>query len=579
MPPSWISASGTLYLGASGIASIGTVVVLRQGTTWDIYSSTTQGTFPGHALGVVMGPGNTIVPGNPVTVQTFGIIPPDYYLAGGGSPGTVVANGSGGISRGSVGQILGVVDSSGFLTLEAPMVASGGGLAGPVIGQIAGYALSQSPLAQGQFWSYDAPSATLVPTFVTSQLGVYGADLAGSKASTQYVQSISGNAGLGGPVTFASSLLTPATDLYSTLGTPATFRFSTVYTQAIIGGTHASAGAGNNSVFQAENANGSANAGGDAIIAPGISGSAARSGFTRFTQGGPMTTVGVIGNTPLAPYGALWLTSTAGMSTPTSVNYAIASDGTNLIINTIGSLGSVYFLNAGNVAGAISPVASNGSLFLFGPSGGGAGTSNYALKSDGTSLWHNTVSTNGTHYFLQAGVTFASVGTSAGQPSLWLGSSAPTATNETLFTDGSTFAQLNAPTTTGQVNLGGGGSAYITVNSGGLGGYHGNGSTPASATMSLQTALIPITTGTYTLTAAQAACPMLAFYGILTGNCTVVMPQARGVFWADTTSLTYATHQVTFAYSTTTKVYGTAASGVTMLAGNALDHLYGFPGQ
>ena len=523
MPPSWISASGTLYLGASGIASIGTVVVLRQGTTWDIYSSSTQGTFPGHALGVVMGPGNTIVPGNPVTVQTFGIIPPDYYLAGGGSPGTVVANGSGGISRGSVGQVVGTVDSSGFITLQNPIVASGGGLAGPVIGQIAGYALSQSPLAQGQFWSYDAPSATLVPTFVTSQLGVYGADLAGSKASTQYVQSISGNAGLGGPVTFASSLLTPATDLYSTLGTPATFRFSTVYTQAIIGGTHASAGAGNNSLFQAENASGSANAGGDAIIAPGVSGSAARSGLVRFTQGGPVTTVGAIGNVPLLPYGALWLTSTAGMSTPSSVNYAI--------------------------------------------------------QSDGTSLWHNTVSTNGTHYFLQAGVTFASVGTSAGQPSLWLGSSAPTATNETLFTDGSTFAQLNAPTTTGQVNLGGGGSAYFTVNSGGIGGYHGNGSTPASATMSLQTALIPITTGTYTLTAAQAACPMLAFYGILTGNCTVVMPQARGVFWADTTSLTYATHQVTFAYSTTTKVYGTAASGVTMLAGNALDHLYGFPGQ
>ena len=572
MAQTWISASGQLSLNSNGAATIGSVVVLMQGTTWTLYSSTSQGQYPGHALGIAMS--NTL-PGNPITVQTFGIIPPDYYLAGGGSPGTVVANGSGGISRGSVGQVVGTVDSSGFITLQNPIVASGGGLAGPVIGQIAGYALSQSPLAQGQFWSYDAPSATLVPTFVTSQLGVYGADLAGSKASTQYVQSISGNAGLGGPVTFASSLLTPATDLYSTLGTPATFRFSTVYTQAIIGGTHASAGAGNNSLFQAENASGSANAGGDAIIAPGVSGSAARSGLVRFTQGGPVTTVGAIGNVPLLPYGALWLTSTAGMSTPSSVNYAMESDGNSLAINTISATGYNYYANAGYGYAASRSFGNGAQMWLNAQ----PTTTNYAIQSDGTSLWHNTVSTNGTHYFLQAGVTFASVGTSAGQPSLWLGSSAPTATNETLFTDGSTFAQLNAPTTTGQVNLGVGGSAYITVNSGGLGGYHGSGSTPASATMSLQTALIPITTGTYTLTAAQAACPMLAFYSTLTGNCTVVMPQARGVFWADTTSLTYATHQVTFAYSTTTKVYGTAASGVTMLAGNALDHLYGFPGQ
>lgn len=576
--PTWISASGTLYLGASGIASIGTVVVLRQGTTWDIYSSTTQGTFPGHALGLVMGPGQTVIPGNPITVQTFGIIPPDYYLAGGGSPGTVVANGSGGISRGSVGQILGVVDSSGFLTLEAPMVASGGGLAGPVIGQIAGYAISQSPLAQGQFWSYDAPSATLVPTFVTSQLGVYGADLAGSKASTQYVQSISGNAGLGGPVTFASSLLTPATDLYSTLGTPATFRFSTVYTQAIIGGTHASAGAGNNSLFQAENASGSANAGGDAIIAPGVSGSAARSGFVRFTQGGPVTTVGAIGNVPLLPYGALWLTSTAGMSTPSSVNYAMESDGNSLVINTISATGYNYCANAGNGYAASRSFGNGAQMWLTAQ----PTTTNYAVQSDGVSLWHNATSSKGYHYFLEAAVTIGAIGPAAGgQGGMWLfGASGGTAgaTNQILLTDGVTYNGLNAPTTVGSLQMSIGGQPVASFTSGGLGGSQSGGSAALNSLL-LQTTTIPITTGTYTITAAQAAYPMLQFYSTLTGNCTVVMPQSRSVYWADTTSVSYAAHQVTFQYAVATKVYGTAASGVTMLAGNALDHLYGFPGQ
>jgi hypothetical protein len=576
MPAPWISASGTLYLSASSIPVLGTVMFLRQGTTWDVFNSQTLNTFPGHAIGICISQG-PVVPGTPISVQTFGIVPPDWYLAGGGNAGPIVANGSGGIGRGTFGQIIGFVDSSGFLTLTGNIIGSGGGGTGPVVGNVAGYALDPSPLSNGQIWSYNSTSQTLVPTTVTSQLGAYGADLAGSANSKQYVASISGPSGLGGPVSVGANSLYSAVDLLSTLGT-STGRWSTMYTQTVLGGTHASAGAGNNSVFQAENANGSANAGGDAIIAPGVSGSAARSGFTRFTQGGPTTTVGIIGNVPTLPNGALWLSTTAGMATPTSINYAIYTDGTNVGMNAIGVTGYNYFSSGGTLFGAVKSNSPGASLWLNGP----PTTTNYAIQTDGTSLWHNTVSTKGYHYFLEAGVTIGAIGPVAGgQGGIWLfGAAGGTAgaANQILLTDASTYSALNAPTTTGSAYLGAGGSIFASVNSAGIGGYSGAGSTPATASLNLQTTQIPITTGTYTLTVAQAACPSLQFYSTLTGNVTVVMPQSRSFFWADTTSVSYNGHQVTFAYATTSKVYGTAAIGVYQLAGNALDHLYGFPG-
>ena len=569
MAATWISASGYLYLGAPGNATLGTVCVLMQGTTWTIFSATSASMYPGHSIGICMS--QLSVPGTPIVVQTFGIVPPDYYLAGGGSAGTIVANASGGISRGNIGTVIGYCDASGFITLTGNVIGSGNG--GAVIGNIAGYPLSLQPLSQGQFWSYDVPSQTLVPTFVTSQLGVYGADLAGSLASTQYVQSISGYAGLGGPVTVSSSAIVPATDLYTTLGTPATFRFSTVYTQSIQGGTHATTGPGNSLLLQAENANGIGLAGGDVYVSPGLSG-ASKAGVTRFTLGGgTATTMGAIGNVPLLPYGALWLSSTAGMATPTSVNYALMSDGSSLAANAISPSGKFVIQMVGSTLAIVGTNSSATALWLSGQSN----SANYALQSDGVNLWLNSISTAGYLYGLNGGVTTCAHGVLSGSPTLWIGSAAPSATNYTAYVDG-TNAVLNAPLTTGAVYQEVGGAPVASFKAGGLGGS-GIG-TAALGALQYQSTQIPITTGTYTLTAAQAGCPSIAFYSTLTGNCTVVVPQTRSLYMVDMTSVHYGTFQVTFQYAIATKAVGlTSATQCVLLYGNSLDHLYGSIGS
>ena len=201
MVPTWIASNGTLRSTASATGFIGAVVVNIGGTTWDFYTGASQSTYPGHQIGVIIGPSSVIVQGNPVAVQTCGIIPPDYFNIGAGNAGTVIATGGSVLGRGSAGQVIGTADSSGNVTIYPSYVASGGGLAGPVIGEVAGYALATNTMGNGQAWVYNG--SVLMPQSVitsgNSAFNSYGADLTGN-STQQFVQAISGNAGGGGVV-------------------------------------------------------------------------------------------------------------------------------------------------------------------------------------------------------------------------------------------------------------------------------------------------------------------------------------------------------------------------------------------
>ena len=170
MVPTWISSSGTLRITASATGFIGAVVVNIGGTTWDFYTGASQSTYPGHQIGVIIGPSSVIVQGNPVAVQTCGIIPPDYFNIGAGNAGTVIATGGSVLGRGSAGQVIGTADSSGNVTIYPSYVGSGGGLAGPVIGEIAGFALGTGVPGVGQAWLYDGARLTM-QTVLTSLAG------------------------------------------------------------------------------------------------------------------------------------------------------------------------------------------------------------------------------------------------------------------------------------------------------------------------------------------------------------------------------------------------------------------------
>lgn len=82
---------------------------------WVPYTSVLGSTFQGYEIGICVS--QIVLPGNNVTVQTWGRVPYGTYNVGAGSESYVSFSGNGLITRGTTGQIVGTCDRTGAVTL------------------------------------------------------------------------------------------------------------------------------------------------------------------------------------------------------------------------------------------------------------------------------------------------------------------------------------------------------------------------------------------------------------------------------------------------------------------------------
>lgn len=198
------------------------------------------------------------------------------------------------------------------------------------------------------------PNGATGATGAGSTLTAFGADLAASTATLQWVAAISGSGGLGGTV-----------PLHIT-----TLQFDSAQANPLI--SQATTASVNAQPLTLRPQGSSAVAGnpGDLVVDLQTAGVGGTIPLLRVKyNGNPMGAIGSVA----AGSGEFWL----GQNTPASNNYALNTDNNNIFINNVGNTtGTVYVLNGAGVGAGVVGFWQNGvQFFLFGATqfGSGAG--------------------------------------------------------------------------------------------------------------------------------------------------------------------------------------------------------------
>lgn len=162
--PNYISvASGVYPSGNAYPIYQGQALISAGNQTWQPYTAALGTMYANYELGICVS--QIVLPGNTVTVQTFGRIPYNLFNLGAGDESTIIFNPNGTISRGTIGQVVGFCDKTGAVTMAGLRSSTNIGLIQqiPVVGSPIGSRTQlvpvYSPDTQTISWS-GTPSVT-----------------------------------------------------------------------------------------------------------------------------------------------------------------------------------------------------------------------------------------------------------------------------------------------------------------------------------------------------------------------------------------------------------------------------------
>ena len=528
------------------------IVIYTGNGAWIPYTAAAALTYIGYQVGVSL---TTTVPGNPITIQTFGPCPYDLINLGAGSESAVVVTGTGAMSRGTTGLVIGIVDPAGAVCIFPTRISSGYGIihtrasfGTPTTGQspvldASGKFIFQTVLQTNSVTGTGLWHSTTGTLDTAAYIGALDTILVTNHADTATAWIAPG-----GDVTYASSNFTvvglqthavaatsptegqfliqgaanwaPTTltqDVTASVTTPGQMDVVGLLTHALPGlsagylqwtGAAWAFGGGGSVISWANDLAGSTNS--NQYVAS-ISGNAGGGGAI--------------------PVYATSLAFDKAQVNPSIKQLALAADAaTNTLsfigqscalTSTINKTGGAAIVQGGN--GPTSN-ATGGSVYLNAPQGGGTGANGAVLVQSG-------------------GITVVQISNAAvvganSNTAISFGSTLPSSTTAySLLGDGSSFLTLNSPTTL-NLAIGGTSRAIITssqvawsvVNHGGdasqVVGSAAYGFTSTNGGGAVNVA------GNISLNAAQASTPIIQLTGTVgAGGVTLTVPNYIGAFW------------------------------------------------
>lgn len=604
MIPNYISASGTLFLGASGNASLGTVVVERSAGVYDIATPANLATFLGCSIGICIS-SSIVVPGNPIAVLCYGQVPPNLFNVGAGAAGPVGVGGNARPTRASTGQLLGTCSSAGTMFIMSPICGSGYGLAGPLVDLVAGYSFSSTPLSNGQTWVMQSGQLTPTTLPVITNSGTAGQFLienaaANGAAFTSLTGDVTASAVTPGLTTvgalqgYAISSTSPNNSqilqyLTSTSKwTPVTLSGDVTLSGAVAtvgqiqGYAISTTAPTSNQVLQWNSGtNKWTPVSTSTLVTWGsdISGNSTSTGTNQYVSSLSYSSSAAGGAIAINGTGTslVWAAGNTGPSmSQTSATSGNAGSTLSMTSQAAGSATSGNGLAGGSWSFTAGAGSNSFDTSHFGGHGGnitfttGAGGNAGATAGSGAGPGGDFIINMGSYGTNGGGVSNTGYNAafilkdSGGNKLVSLGgrqSSSPGGDPPDFVSfGGSARGWIGAVAGVG-TGIGYNSVPAFTVDSNGLLGGNPNAGTAATSPVTWRESSIAVSSASITLTAAQASCPYLKLTGSLLNGITITIPSTVGAYWIiDAIGVTWNSYTIAVAYATTTK-YIILASG------------------